>query len=159
MKIFRYILLVSLFTLPFACNDDDEEDALTKDGPFAISELAGSWEATQALFSNNTATADVVEDGGTVMMTVQSNGRFTLNIDPVDQNAYTVSGEMFWEKWEGSFYFSIVWDDYPDDWDSYGYDYNGTNLNIFGGPDTGEYDFDNDGNLESCSVDFIFDRT
>ena len=114
MKPFTYLFLISLISLTFSCNDDDDpEVVLTKDGTFQISELAGTWEATKAQFSVSTVSVDVVEDGGTASMSVQSNGRFTLNIDPVDRDAYTVSGEMFWEEWQQTFYFAIVWDDDP----------------------------------------------
>ena len=131
MKKFLYVSLFLLFSL--SCSDDGNGDGLTKDGPFAISELAGSWEATQAQFSVSTTSVDVVEDGGTVRMTVQSSGRFTVTLDPVDRSAYTVGGEMFWEEWQGTFYFAIRWDDEPGDWDTYGHTYDGTHLTINGG--------------------------
>jgi hypothetical protein len=160
MKTFIYFFLIALISLNFSCNkDDDDEDLLTKDGPFEISELAGAWEATKAQFSVNTVSVDVVEDGGTASMSVQSNGRFTLTIDPLDRDSYTVSGEMFWEAWQQTFYFAIAWDDDPGDWDTYGHTYDGTTLTFNGGADTGEYDFDNDGDMESCSAHFIFDRS
>ena len=98
MKSFTYIFLISLISLTFSCSstdDDDDIDQLIKDGRFPISELAGTWEATKAQFSVNTVSVDVIADGGTAHMSVQSNGRFTLTLDPVDRNAYTVSGEMF----------------------------------------------------------------
>ena len=157
MKSFTYIFLISLISLTFSCNkDDDPEDVLTKDGRFPISELAGTWEATKAQFSVNTVSVDVVEDGGTARMSVQSDGRFTLTLDPVDRNAYSVSGEMFWEEFQQTYYFAITWDDYPDDWDTYGETFDGTTLSLNGGADTGEYDFNNDGDLSSCTVHFIF---
>ncbi|MGB5203555.1 hypothetical protein [Eudoraea sp.] len=159
MKPFTYLFLISLISLTFSCSDDDPEDVLTKDGPFEISELAGTWEATKAQFSVNTVSVDVVEDGGTARMSVQSNGRFTLTIDPIDRDAYTVSGEMFWEEWQQTFYFAIAWDAYPDDWDTYGHTYDVTTLSFNGGADTGEYDFNNDGDMEACSIHFIFDRS
>lgn len=151
-------LLLSAFLMVFSisCDKSSAEDPLVKDGPFNISELAGNWEATQAQFSVGTTSVDIVEDGGIVTMTVLSSGKFTLTINPTDRPAYTVSGEMFWEKWEGSYYFSIVWDDEPDDWDSYGHTWDGTTLTLNGGADTGEYDFDNDGDAESCSLHFDF---
>lgn len=139
-------------------SDNSDEDVITKDGPFAISELAGTWDATQAQFSVSTQSVDLVAAGGTVQMMVQTSGRFTLSLNPVDRAAYTVSGEMFWELWQGSYYFAITWDDEPGDWDTYGHTYNGTTLSLNGGTDTGEYDFDNDGDAESCSVHFIFVR-
>jgi len=161
MKPFTYIFLISLISLTFSCSKDEDEDVhvLTKDGTFQISELTGTWEATKAQFSVSTVSVDVVEDGGTARMSVQSNGRFTLTLDPVDRNAYTVSGEMFWEEWQQTFYFAIVWDDYPDDWDTYGDTFDGTTLSLNGGTDTGEYDFNNDGDMEACSVHFILVRS
>lgn len=157
MKKLFYIFLVLLVSL--ACSSDEDEDVITKDGPFNISELAGSWDATKAQFSVNTTSVDVVEDGGTVTMTVQSSGRFTATLDPVDRAPYTVSGEMFWEQWQGSFYFAIEWDDEPGDWDTYGHTYDGSKLSLNGGADTGAYDFDNDGDMEACSLHFILVRS
>ena len=148
-----------MISLTFSCNSDDDEDVLIKDGRFPISELAGNWEATKAQFSVNTISVDVVEDGGTARMSVQSNGRFTLTLDPVDRNAYIVSGEMFWEKWEQTYYFAIVWDVDQDAWDTYGHTYDGTTLSLNGGADTGEYDFNNDGDMETCSAHFTFVRS
>ena len=159
MKKFAHILLLFLVPFVFSCSsNDDDDDLLTKDGSFPISELAGTWEATKAQFSVSSTSVDVVEDGGTARMTVQSSGDFALTLDPVDRPAYTVRGEMFWEKWEGTYYFAIVWDDEPGDWDTYGHTYNGTTLTLNGGTNTGEYDFDNDGDMEPCTVHFIFVR-
>ena len=161
MKSFTYIFLILLISLTFSCSTDDNDDVnvLVKDGPFHISELNGTWEATKAQFSVNTVSVDVVADGGTANMSVQSNGRFTLTLDPVNRNPYTVSGEMFWEEWQKTFYFAIVWDDYPNDWDTYGHTFDGTTLSLNGGAETGEYDFNNDGDMEACSVHFIFVRS
>jgi hypothetical protein len=158
MRPLIYIFLISLISLTVSCSNDDDENVLTKDGWFQISELAGSWEATQAQFSVNTVSVDVVEDGGTAGMTVQPDGRFIMTINPPGREAYTVKGEMFWEKWQQTFYFAIVWDDYPNDWDTYGHTFDGTTLSFNGGTDTGEYDFNNDGEMEACSIHFILVR-
>lgn len=152
----KYLFSILFLVVFVGCsNGDDDEDVITKEGPFSISELAGNWNATKAQFSVNTVSVDVVENGGTVTMTVQSNGRFTLTLDPVDRAAYTVSGEMFWEEWQGTYFFAIAWDDYPGDWDTYGHTWDGTTLSLNGGAETGEYDFDNDGDMEACSLHFI----
>ncbi|WP_117880488.1 hypothetical protein [Aureibaculum luteum] len=161
MKQYAYLFLILLISLTFSCSsddDDDNENLLTKDGTFQISELAGTYEATSAQFSVSGTSVDVVEDGGTVEMTVQSNGSFTITINPVDRNEYTISGEMFWEPFNQTFYFAIVWDDNLDEWDTYGHTYDGTTLSLNGGTDSGEYDFNNDGNMQSCTVHFIFVR-
>jgi hypothetical protein len=152
--------LVSIFLIllvSFACSEDDP-DPITKDGDFPISELAGTYLATQAQFSVGGTSVDIVDAGGTVSMSIQSSGRFTATLDPIDRAAYTVSGEMFWEEWQNTFYFAIRWDDEPDDWDTYGHTWDGTTLSLNGGQDTGSYDFDNDGDEESCSMHFILVR-
>ena len=150
MKTFMYLFFITLVSLNLSCSSSDDDEGLTKDGPFSISELSGNWEATKAQFSGSSTSVDIVEDGGSVSMSVQSNGRFTLTLDPVDRNAYTVSGEMFWEEWQQTYYFAVIWD---------GHTYDGTTFSINGGADSAEYDFDNDGDLESCSVHFIFVRS
>ncbi len=142
----------------FACSSKGEEEELTMEGPFNISELAGSWNSTSASFVGNTSSVNVVGDGGTLTMTVQSNGRFSMNIDPVDQNSYSVSGKMFWEKWEGEFYFAIEWDKYSGDWDTYGATLIENQFTLNGGGDSGEYDFDGDGSFESASISITFER-
>ena len=87
MKSFTYIFLIALIAMSFSCNTDDDIDELTKDGPFNISELNGTWEATKAQFSVSGVSVDVVEKGGTALMNVQSDGRFTVTLDPIDRNA------------------------------------------------------------------------
>ena len=42
MKKFAYIFLILWVPLVFSCSSDDDEDVLTKDGRFPISELAGT---------------------------------------------------------------------------------------------------------------------
>ena len=153
--LFLSTILVLFTTL--SCSNG-EEDEITNEGPFNISELAGNWDATRANFVGNTTSTDVVEDGGTVTMTVQSNGRFTMTINPTDRSAYTTSGDMFWEKWEGEFYFAIGWDKYPGDWETYGATLTDTTFKINGGFDSGEYDFDNDGTFEPVSLNLEFVR-
>ncbi len=159
MKTILKLFLILWIPFSFSCSKDENGNELVKDGKYDISELAGTWNATKAQFSVSSTSVDVVEDGGTAVMTVQTSGRFTLTIDPADRTAYTVSGEFFWEKWEGTYYLAIVWADEPNDWDTYGDQYDGTTLSFNGGADTGEYDFDNDGDMESCTIHFIFERS
>jgi hypothetical protein len=157
----KTLLFFSVFILLFvsACSDDESE--LSKEGgPFEISELAGNWEATAAFFTNNSSNVslDIVAEGGSLLLSVQSNGKCTFTIDPVDRDAYSVSGDMFWEKFEGEYFFSIVFDDFPGDWSSFGATLTATTFIMNGGPDSGEYDFDNDGTPESASLGFQFIR-
>ena len=156
IKTLKYCTLIILF-LTFSCNKEDSE-LVKEGGPFSINELEGNWEATSAVFTNDGSnlSVDIIADGGSLLLTVQSNGRCTFNIDPVDRAAYTESGEMFWELYEGDYYFAIKWDNYPDDWSSYGATLTDTTFSMYGGPDEGEYDFDNDGTSESARLGFEF---
>jgi hypothetical protein len=65
---------------------------------------------------------------------------------------------MFWELYEGDYYFAIKWDSYPDDWSTYGATYTATTFSMNGGFDSGEYDFDNDGTSEAAGLNFEFIR-
>ncbi|MBT8292800.1 MAG: hypothetical protein HKP39_06415 [Eudoraea sp.] len=156
-NIFLFVPLFAFILL--SCSEDDPVELVKAGGPFEISELAGDWEATSANFSDgNTNFLDLIDEGGTVTLTVQSSGRFTLTIDPSDRPSYTTSGEMFWEEFEGDYFFAIEWANYPGDWDTYGATLNATTFTLNGGFDSGEYDFDNDGNFESASISFTFVR-
>ena len=100
-------LILSLFIvalITFGCSSSEDDSEVSKEGgPFEISELAGNWEATTAIFYRDSdgLLVELVKDGGSASLTVQSNGKCTFIIDPVDQEAYTVSGEMFWGRYEG----------------------------------------------------------
>ncbi|MBT8292079.1 MAG: hypothetical protein KJN70_02305, partial [Eudoraea sp.] len=67
-------LFVPLFAfLLLSCSEDDPVELVKVGGPFEISELAGSWEATSAGFSDgNVNFLDLIDEGGTVTLTVQS---------------------------------------------------------------------------------------
>jgi len=140
-----------------SCSNDDSE-LVKEGGAFKISELAGNWEATSAFFNRDSdnISVDIIADGGSLSLTVQSTGKCTFTVDPVDREAYMVSGEMFWELYEGEYYFAIAWDNHPGDWSSFGAIHSATTFNIIGGPETGEYDFDNDGTSDSAGIVFTF---
>ena len=160
MKYSIKTLLFSTLLLLFVASScsKDESELLKEGGPFKISELAGNWEATSAFFNRDSdgMSVDIVAEGGSLSLSVQSSGRCAFTIDPVDREGYTESGEMFWELYEGDYYFAIAWDAYPDDWASYGATFTDTTFFMNGGPDTGEYDFENDGTSESASIGFEF---
>ena len=144
--------------LLFSCSKDETDDLVKEGGPFKISELVGNWEATSAFFvrDSDNMSVDIIGDGGTISIAIQSNGRFTLTTNPADRAAYTITGEMFWEEFEGNYYFAIEWDDYPGDWDTYGATLSGTTFSINGSFDTAEYDFNNNGTFESASINMVF---
>lgn len=152
------VLLVLLIAI--SCSEEDPASELVKNGDFNISELAGNWEATSALFNDGVnQSVEIIGEGGTVTLAVQSNGKFVLTISPAERAPYTVRGEFWWEIWEGKNYLAIVWDNYPGDWDTYGSTLTATTFSLFGGFESGEYDFDNDGTFEECSINFDFVRS
>ena len=157
----KLFLLAPVFAfLLLSCSKDETDDLVKEGGPFLISELAGNWEATSAFFvrDSDNMSVDVIGDGGSSSITVQSNGKFVLTIDPIDRAAYSISGEMFWELFEENYFFAIAWDDYPGDWDTYGATLMPTTFVINGGFDSGEYDFDDDGTFDTASISFEFTR-
>ena len=164
MKTLPQILLSSLFILfLFACSDDDE-DVMSDTGPnFAISELQGTWNATTLIFTYSgqgpvpdPSSYDVIGEGGTATLSVQSNGRFTLTVRPAGLATETFSGLMYFE--DGEFFAIQFDDDPPNDPTYFGETLTGNTFQLNGGPDTAEWDFDGDGNDESASVFLIFER-
>ncbi len=119
MKTFR-LLFVRMFIVYISfcsCGSDDSDDgidfsACTLSGPnFSISDVTGNWNATQANFDipNTSQQVDVVANGGTVTLNVQSNGRFTLVITENGGTPETTTGELSF--CEGLF--TVRYDDSP----------------------------------------------
>ncbi len=163
MKNVKSILLVALITcLTFSCDEDDSESELSSEGgPFEISELAGNWEATSAIFVrvSDNLFVDIVADGGSLSLIVQSNRRCTFTVDPVDRAAYTVSGEMFWGNFEGDTALAIVFDDSPDDRSYFrSHELTDTTFDLGCTSECGEYDFNNNGTAETADLSFFFVR-
>ena len=171
MKLFKLILPVAIITcLTFSCGEDAELVLAKEGGPFAISELTGNWEATSAYFNraSDGLQADIIADGGSLSLTVQSSGRCTFIIDPFDRDAYTVSGEMFWgiyvDEDDGNEEFEalvIVWDDSPDPDDRSYFrwiEITDTTFDLGCTSECGEYDFNNNGTTETADLSFSFIR-
>ncbi len=161
----RLLLLIApLFLLATACSSDDDEDAKVDEGPeFAISDLQGTWNATRITFSYSgqppipdPSFYEVIGEGGTGVLTVQSSGRFTLTVTPAGAGAESFSGRMYFENGQ---FFSIQFDDDPPDDPTYfGATLSGNTFELNGGPDTAEWDFDDDGNDEPASVSLSFTK-
>ncbi len=169
MKYFKLILLVAITTcLTFSCGEDAELELVKDGGPFEISELTGNWEATSVFFfrASDGLMVDIIADGGSVSLTVQSNDKCTFTIDPFDRDAYTVSGEMFWGIYvdvdDGNEEFEalvIVWDDSPDDRSYFRWiELTDTTFDLGCTSVCGEYDFNNNGTSETADLGFEFIR-
>lgn len=159
------LLILSLFIIAlitFGCSSSDDESELsTEGGPYKISELAGNWNATSASFyrASDGLQADIIGDGGSVSLTVQNSGSCTFTINPVDQDAYTVSGKMLWGSYEGEDALVIVWDGSSGDRSYFQiYRLTNTTFNLACTSECGEYDFNNDGSFEAADLVFDFTR-
>ncbi len=164
-KLAKYVMLLTVLFVAVSCSEDEPEIILAKDGgPFEISELIGSWEATKGVFYSveSPNNVDIVQQGGSLSLTVQSSGRCTFTIDPVDREPYTVSGEMFWGNYEGDEALVIVWDGSPADegsfFQSQFVELTATTFNLGCSSECGEYDFDNNDNFEITDLNFEFIR-
>gem|GEM_PF-1658295 len=152
-------IFLALFVL--ACSSDDDDEKVDQGPDFAISALAGTWNATEITFSYSgplpapePSFYQVVAQGGSGVLTVQSNGRFTLDVTPNGQSTESFSGRMYFEDGE---FFSIQFDDDPPNDPTYfGATLSGNTFSLNGGPDTAEWDFDDDGNDEQASVSLVF---
>jgi hypothetical protein len=166
MKTLSKILIAPFFVfafLLFSCSSDDG-DAKVDEGPsYAISDLEGTWIATEISFSYcgsgmiEPSFVDIIAEGATATMVVQANGRFTLTITfPGDGGSESITGRMYFENGE---FFAIQFDDDPPDDPTYfGDTLSGNTFTLNGGPETAEFDFDDDGEDECASVFLRFVR-
>ena len=155
------VLIVFLTFAASACSSDDEDVQADQGPDFSISELAGTWNATEITFSfsgtgtvPNPSVYRIVAEGGSGVLTVQSNGRFTMNITPSGASTESFSGTMYFE--DGEFFAIQFDDDPPNDPTYFGATLSGNMFSLNGGPDTAEWDFDGDGNDEPAGVNLQF---
>ena len=142
MKTLHQIFVSSIFILfLFACSDNGDDEISPVGPDFSISELQGTWEATSLVFSYSgsgpvpdPSSYDVIGEGGSATMVVQSSGRFTLTVTPAGSSAETFSGRMYFE--DGEFFAIQFDDDPPDDPTYFGETLSGNTFTLNGGPDT-----------------------
>ena len=156
-------VLISIIAHSCDSTGDSGSNISKEGGPFEISEFAGNWEATLANFwrASDGLKVDIIADGGSVSLTVQSSGRCTFAVNPVDRAPYTASGEMFWGSYEGDEALAIVWDDSPDADDRSSFQFielTDTTFNMACTSECGEYDFNNNGTSETADLGFEFIR-
>ncbi|MEX0287728.1 MAG: hypothetical protein AB3N14_01325 [Flavobacteriaceae bacterium] len=150
------IAVLSLTSINYSCSSDGEDgvESCSLDGPnFSISDVAGSWTATTATFSilNNPNNRDIIAEGGSVSLSVQGSGRFSLTIMEGDGTTQNFSGNLGFCD-DG---FNVAYDDAPDDPEIYTTSFNGTEFTLLG--DT-EFDVDADGTEDAAIVRLIFVR-
>ncbi|MEN8251036.1 MAG: hypothetical protein ABFS32_19035 [Bacteroidota bacterium] len=135
MKNRSFIWVFVLVTAPLiffhGCKEDDEFS------DERISEIAGTWTATSATFNG----VDVVDEGGSVRLVIQDNGRFTFTIKRPGRDDMVFTGRLgFDEQW-----LAVEYDTDPGEYEYYDITYDEHNLHIGA---NSEFDFDGDGSDE-----------
>ena len=126
-----FFVVLAPLTIFVACSDDDEPST---DG---ISDIAGTWTATKATFNG----IDVVLEGGSVTLAIQSNGKFTFAIKRPGKTDMVFTGKLgFDEQW-----LAVQYDTNPGEYEYYDITYDAHNLHIGA---NSEFDFDGDGSDE-----------
>ena len=150
--IFGILTVFSFFIA--SCGDDDPQ---LKGDNYPIDDIAGNWTATDALFSSlempYKGSLDVLEEGGTLTLSIQSNGRFTMTIMLPGEANQVFTGQLgFDEEW-----LAVSYDEEPGEYDYYYFDLNDskTILTIRG---DSTYDFDDDGVEDLAALSFILSR-
>ena len=102
-----------------SCGGDDDEDFSNTGTNLSISDISGNWIATSASF-NAPEYIDILAEGATVTLNIQSNGRFTFTVKgPGDVNDVSTGKLGFDGEWlavrfdedpdeEASFFISLV---------------------------------------------------
>ncbi len=141
-----------------SCSEDDEGPDCSIEGTnFSVSDISGNWTATEARFFNVSTepiqVVDVVAEGGTVTLSIQSNGNFTLNITESDGPNARSSGDLCFDeellvvRFDG---------DAPDDYELFQIQLNGANNLFIGGPS--EFDFNGDGTPDPADISLALTR-
>lgn len=102
-----------------SCGGDDDEDFSDTGTNLSISDISGNWIATSASF-NAPEYMDMLAEGGTVTLNIQSNGRFTFTSKAPGEIDEVVTGKVGFDgEWlairfdedpdeEASFFISLV---------------------------------------------------
>lgn len=155
MKTTQIIFTLFLFSLFqfFSCGGDDE-DSFPLDGTvLTMAEIAGNWTAIAALYTSSSTGPiveyNVIDEGGSVSLTIQSNGRFTLTLTIPDEGNTVYTGQLGFDE----DLLVVTYDDEPDDWEYFGIFLDGGHLFING---PAEFDFNSDAIPEEADVSFDF---
>ena len=102
-----------------------------------VSGIAGTWTATSATFNG----VDVVEEGGSVTLVIEKDGRFTFTIVRPGRTAMVFTGKLgFDEQW-----LEVEYDSDPGEYEYYDITYDEHNMHIGA---NSVFDFDGDGTPE-----------
>lgn len=155
MKTLTRIFVVSLLLLCFQACGEDEGNELTGSG-ISINDIQGSWNAIRVEFdiagSGASLAVDIIDQGGSATLVIQSNGRFTLTIIPMGESPQVTTGQMTFDD----DLLVVEFDDSPGQSDFFSIQNTSSTLSISG---PAEYDLDNNGTDDPARVEMDFERT
>ncbi len=159
MNIYRPVLrgFLSIFILALLVTCSDDEGIELCGTNLCIEDIAGNWNATQASFGAVTGPAmsvDVVADGGTVTMSIQNNGTFSVTITVIGEAPEVSNGQMSFDE----DLLVVSFSDSPEDFEFFSITHNEPMLNISGGNGSVEFDLDGDGVDDPANIDFVMER-
>lgn len=141
------------------CDSDDP----TGPGGSTLSDLAGSWTATQFVYSQagvGTAlpTVDLVDEGYTVTLSIQSSGRFTLTTVDPEGGTESDMGTLGFDP-EAEDFLLIVFDDDPEDELEFLFVVvNDDSFRLVDNTGEAEFDLDDDGDLDPARINSTWVR-
>lgn len=149
-SIIRSLSLIALFILIASCSSDDSGGSLTGTN-ISISDIQGSWTVTSFVFDRAAEgpvlRIDLIDEGITASMTIQSNGRFTITSTVPGGGQDSISGQMSFDE----DLLLVEFDDEPGEEEFFSIQLtNNDNNLLISGP--AEYDFDEDGTDEPAIV-------
>ena len=151
----KIVGIYAFMAFAVSCSSSEDNTSPTETPDPNTEELAGNWTAEKAVFEidfdGTIEVADFIGEGGTINLTIQDNGRFSIEF-VLGENTETISGQMM----HNNNLLSIVFDYAPNETSYFEISNTDTTVLIDGGPL--EYDFDNDGTTEPAVVSFRFVR-
>ena len=146
---FYFVLIAALFTgftMTTSCDDDDDEFSDTGTN-LSIADIAGNWMANSATFDGT----DLLEDGATILLNIQNDGRFTFTIKSPGEADDVTTGKM---GFDGEF-LAVRFDDDPGEEASFFISLINEILTLRGQT---EFDSDDDGMDEFGVLELIMER-
>ncbi|GEM_PF-2873312 len=153
-------ILSACFILLFAGCSGDEDDSFPLDGTnLSISDIAGTWEGTKAIFGKTgegpVVAVDVIQLPGYAVLTIENNGEFNVVYSVPGTFPVNTSGQLGFDE----DILVMIFEETPDDFVYLSIDHDEPNLHIEGGPIEEAFDFDGDEIFEDAYIDFEFIRT
>jgi len=99
--------ILAVFTIFTSCSDGDDDLSQTGTN-LSVSDISGSWTATNATFSAQEF-FDLLADGGGVTLVIQNNGRFTFTMKVPGEQDEVSTGKL---GFDGEF-LAVIFDDDP----------------------------------------------